>query len=86
MPAPREDAKYFQADEIAECLTVTRETSSELWNKIVPLYDAEPRGEVPGEFTYPIANYWHLLSDAAQADINGAFERREDEQAAYAAT
>jgi hypothetical protein len=75
MPAPHEDAKYWQADAVAECLAVTKATYAELWNKIVPLYDAEPRGEVPGEYTYPIVDYWHLLSGFAQADINSAFER-----------
>ena len=81
MPAPHEDAKYWQADEIAECLAVTDETYAEIWNKIVPLYDREPVGypklhpALRDEAPYPIADYWDKLSDAAQADINGAFHQ-----------
>lgn len=69
---PCQDAHYWQADQIAECLNVSTETYSELWNKIVPLYDSLPRGECPGEISYGVADYWDHLSPEAQADVNRA--------------
>jgi len=68
--------EYWQADQIAECLDVTRETYGELWNKCVPLYDTITRGEAPGEITYDIWKFgWPLLSDAAKLDVNAALEK-----------
>lgn len=66
---PHNETKYWQADQIAECLPVSTDTYKELWNKIVPLYDKKPRGECPGDFVYPVADYWNLLSEEAQQDI-----------------
>lgn len=71
---PTEKAEYWQADQIAECLDVSRDTYAELWNVIVPLYDKEPRGEYPGEYSYAITNYWNKLSEVAQRDINQTLE------------
>ena len=45
---PHEWTAEWQADQIAECLDVSKETYGELWNKCVPLYDNLPRGEYHG--------------------------------------
>jgi len=74
MPAPHEDAKFWQADAVAECLVVTDETYAEIWNKVVPLYDGKP-GSMVNDGSYSIADYWDKLSETAQADINGAFQQ-----------
>lgn len=66
-----EGGHFTQADEIAECMGVSEDTYSELWNKCVPLYDGKPRGECPGEITYSLADYgWDLLSNDAKHDVN----------------
>tara|TARA_R110000751_G_scaffold44830_2_gene102267 strand:+ start:712 stop:966 length:255 start_codon:yes stop_codon:yes gene_type:complete len=69
-----DQVKYWQADEIAECLPVTEVTYAELWNRCVPLYDKLPRSEIPGEITYALADYgWDHLSEVAQDNINDVF-------------
>lgn len=71
---------YWKADEIAECLGVTGATRGELW-KCVSLYESLPRGEAPGEFAYPLSEYgWSTLSEAAQLDVNAAFDKYEAEE------
>lgn len=64
---------YIEADAIAECYGVDDETYGELWNKCVPLYDELPKGEVPGEVVYALADYgWDKLSDHAKKEVNRA--------------
>ena len=86
---PHPNALYWQADEIAECLEVTDETYSELWNKIVPCYDTGHGGRnvlyVEDEegfrlvehagARYPVTNYWDKLSSTAQAEVNSVLEK-----------
>jgi hypothetical protein len=75
-------AKYWKADEIAECLKVDDSTYKELWG-CVKLYEDLPRGEAPGEYTYPLSKYgWDKLSEAAQIDVNRALaEKQADDDA-----
>jgi hypothetical protein len=74
-------AEFWSADEIAECLTVSRETYAELWNKCVPLYDGKDRGECPGEVTFGLKKFgWKLLSAEAKADVNSALTEMENER------
>jgi|APSaa5957512535_1039671.scaffolds.fasta_scaffold670426_1 hypothetical protein len=77
---PHEAAAFWSADSIAECLNVSRDTYSELWNKCVPLYDGADRGECPGEVTFELTKYgWKLLSDEAKLDVNRALAANEAE-------
>jgi hypothetical protein len=71
---------FWNADEIAECLEVTGATRGELW-QCVRLYESLPRGEAPGEFSYPLSEYgWSSLSKEAQLDVNAAFDKYEEEE------
>ena len=72
MIKPHNEASYWQADQIAECMDVSEDTYVELWNKCVPLYDGKYRGEFPGEVCYDLVSSggWELLSDAAKSDVN----------------
>jgi hypothetical protein len=75
---PHKDTKYWTADEIAECLSVSTETYKELWNKIVPLYDGKAKGsraEMIG--VYSISKYWSKLSDEAKLDVNAALKKED---------
>ena len=68
---------YWAADQVAECCGVDEQTYGELWNKCVPLYDDLPRGEVPGEIVYALADYgWDKLSDHAKNEVNRAVAKR----------
>ena len=79
MPKPHSYLGHVQADVIAECWEdVPRDLYAALWNDIVPLYDGQPRGECPGEFTYPITSYWGHLSEDHQRTLN-ALAKREQE-------
>jgi hypothetical protein len=71
--------KYWKADEVAECLKVDDSTYKELWS-CVKLYEDLPRGEAPGEYTYPLSEYgWDKLSEAAQIDVNHALAEKQAE-------
>jgi hypothetical protein len=74
MIKPHEELNYWQADQIAECLSVSEDTYVELWNKCVPLYDGKYTGEFPGEVCYDLVGSggWYLLSDTAKMDVNDA--------------
>jgi hypothetical protein len=78
---PHKEVNYWQADQIAECLSVSKDTYGELWNKCVPLYDGKYRGEVPGEVCYDLVSTggWDLLSDEAKADVNDAIDTWDSE-------
>ena len=70
---------YWKPDEIAECLDVADKTRGELW-RCVRLYQDLPRGEAPGEYSYPLAKYgWDTLSEEAKLDVNAACAKHEKE-------
>ena len=70
---------YQNADAVAECTPGLSELAyKELWNVVVPrmkTLNAENFGS-PGEYfsADPLTDYWDLLSEQAQIDINTALE------------
>jgi hypothetical protein len=66
-------AEYWSADQIAECLPVGADSPLyyKLWNTIVPAMEAAEAKFVGDNWSdTSIKNWWHLLSEEEQRQIN----------------
>ena len=78
---PYPTAQNLSADTIAECTEgLSKLAYGELWNVVVPKMkplNKEDFGS-PGEYygADPLVDYWDLLTEQAQRDINEALENQ----------
>ena len=74
MTTPHDLFKYRSADEVAECWDgVSAELYKALWNDVVhvmPVTDVGENDCYDFDDTNVLANYWHLLSEAHQVELN----------------
>jgi hypothetical protein len=62
----------WSPDTCAECLDgMSVELYKKIWNDIVPLYEDQPRSEVPDDFDRRcVAKFWDKFTDAERAELN----------------
>lgn len=62
----------WSPDEVGECLEgLPRELSNRLWNDFVPLYENDPRSEVPDDFGRRcLSKWWDKLTLDEQITLN----------------
>jgi hypothetical protein len=70
----------WSPDEAAECLPGIGNTDlyTKIWRDIVPLYDGQPRSEVPDDFgNRCLKKYWNKFTDEEKVRLNEAAEAQE---------
>jgi len=79
LPAPHGLFDVWSPDQAAECLEgISTALYARIWNDIVPLYEDQPRSEVPDDFGERCtAKYWAMFTAAERAELNAAAEREE---------
>jgi hypothetical protein len=69
----------WRADEVAECLHISDEAYSLLWDKIVPLQPKpRPEREEP-TYEYPLKTFWSQVPHAMRRELNQAADAHEAE-------
>lgn len=82
MPKANEAFKYVRADEVAECWDgVSDSLYQSLWNKVVanmpPMPNLEDFGPADMVGVHNLAQFWHLLSEEEQTELNALAELRD---------